>query len=80
MSKRRMPPWALPLVIAVLVGSVGWWAQATVEGAVKQQLGADLSTLLDAEVAALSMWLDIEKSETQKLAITPENLTFSTIV
>ena len=71
MSKRRMPPWILPLVIAVLVGSVGWWAQSTVEGAVKQQLAEEFSTLVDAEVAALSMWLDIEKSEVEKLAINP---------
>ena len=66
-----MRPWILPLVIALLVGSVGWWAQSTVEGAVKQQLAAEFSTLVDAEVAALSMWLDIEKSEAQKLAINP---------
>ena len=59
MSKRRMRPWVLPLVIALLVGAVGWWAQATVEGAVKEQLAGELSTLLDTEVAALSMWLDI---------------------
>ena len=71
MSKRRMRPWVLPLAIALLVGAVGWWAQATVEGAVKEQLAGELSTLLDAEVAALRMWLDIEKSEAQKLAINP---------
>ena len=71
MSRSRLPPWILPLAIAVLVGSVGWWAQATVEGAVKQQLAQDLSTLVDTEVAALSLWLDIEKSETEKLAINP---------
>ena len=70
--------WLIPLlpligvvVIALLVGSVGWWAQSTVERAVKQQLAEEFSTLVDAEVAALSMWLDIEKSEVEKLAINP---------
>jgi hypothetical protein len=63
--------WFAPVVIAGVVGAVGWWAQSTVEGAVKRQVGEQLSTLLDAEVAALMLWSDIEKSEAQRFALDP---------
>lgn len=53
------------------MGAVGWWAQSTVEGAVKRQVGEQLSTLLNAEVAALTLWSDIEKSEAQRFALDP---------
>ncbi len=64
--------WFVPVVIAVVVGGVGWWAQSTVEGAVKRQVGENLATLLDAEVAALTLWLDIEKAEAEKRALDPD--------
>ncbi len=64
--------WFVPIVIAVVVGGVGWWAQSTVEGAVKRQVGENLATLLDAEVAALTLWLDTEKAETEKRALDPD--------
>ncbi|MEE8478204.1 MAG: serine/threonine protein kinase, partial [Gemmatimonadales bacterium] len=64
--------WFVPIVIAVVVGGVGWWAQSTVEGAVKRQVGENLATLLDAEVAALTLWLDIEKAEAEKRALDPD--------
>ena len=63
--------WFAPVVIAGVVGAVGWWAQSTVEGAVKRQVGDQLSTLLNAEVAALTLWSDIEKSEAQRFALDP---------
>lgn len=63
--------WFAPVVIAGVVGAVGWWAQSTVEGAVKRQVGEQLSTLLNAEVAALTLWSDIEKSEAQRFALDP---------
>jgi hypothetical protein len=63
--------WFAPVVIAGVVGAVGWWAQSTVEGAVKRQVGEQLSTLLDSEVAALMLWSDIEKSEAQRFALDP---------
>lgn len=64
--------WFVPVVIAGVVGAVGWWAQSTVEGAVKRQVGEDLATLLDAELAALTLWLDIEKAEAEKHALDPD--------
>ncbi len=64
--------WFVPVVIAVVVGGVGWWAQSTVEGAVKRQVGENLATLLDAEVAALTLWLDTEKAEAEKRALDPD--------
>ncbi len=63
--------WFAPVIIAGVVGAVGWWAQSTVEGAVKRQVGDQLSTLLNAEVAALTLWSDIEKSEAQRFALDP---------
>ena len=64
--------WFVPVVIAMVVGGVGWWAQSTVEGAVKRQVGENLATLLGAEVAALTLWLDIEKAEAEKRALDPD--------
>ena len=61
--------WFAPVIIAGVVGAVGWWAQSTVEGAVKRQVGEELSTLLNAEVAALTLWTDIEKAEVEKFAL-----------
>ena len=63
--------WFAPVIIAGVVGAVGWWAQSTVEGAVKRQVGAELNTLLNAEVAAFTLWTDIEKAEAEKFALDP---------
>jgi hypothetical protein len=63
--------WFAPVIIAGVVGAVGWWAQSTVDGAIKRQVGEELSTLLDAEVAALTLWSDIEKAEVEKFALDP---------
>ena len=54
-----------------MVGAVGWWAQSTVEGAVKRQLEDELKTLLNAQVSTLSLWLDIEKAEAELFAADP---------
>ena len=64
-------PWVVPLGIAVVVGVVGWWAQSTVEGALKAQLRSDLTTLLDAEVAAVRFWLGTEHDKAVRVAGSP---------
>jgi serine/threonine protein kinase len=63
--------WFVPAVIVTLVGVVGWWAQSTVEGAVKDRLENELRTLLDVQVSALRMWIDIEKTAAERFAVDP---------
>src|SRR6185503_8663663 len=53
--------WIVPLLIAVLVGSVGWWADLRLRQTIQRELRADLQSTLDANVTALEIWMENQK-------------------
>jgi len=68
----RLRPWTVPLLAAAVVVVVGWWAQASTERALKQHLAAQLESIVDANVAALSVWLEGQERAVARLTAAPE--------
>src|SRR6266404_291958 len=53
----KQPVWVVPLVIAGLVAVFGWWANLRLRHTVEQQVRAELTGTLDANVTALEIWM-----------------------
>ena len=49
----RRQLWAWPIIAAVLFGGAGWWVSQKVEEAMRDDVVEDMTTILDADVAAL---------------------------
>jgi hypothetical protein len=56
-NRFRQPVWVVPLVIAGLVAVFGWWANLRLRHTVEQQVRAELTGTLDANVTALEIWM-----------------------
>ena len=63
--------WIVPLVIAGIVGFVGWWANFEVRQTIQQDIRGDLMTTLDANVTALEIWLGNQKRIVSSIAEEP---------
>ena len=50
--------WVIPLGFAVALAVVGWSASRSLEQTMKQELASLLQTVLNAEVAALQVWVE----------------------
>ena len=57
-----------PALTAVVITVVGWMTHRSVERAVKTNLAEQLSTLLNADVAALDFWLSGQRASSIALA------------
>jgi serine/threonine protein kinase len=55
-SRLKQPIWIVPLVIAGLVAVFGWWGNARLRQTIENQLKAELTTTLNANVTALEIW------------------------
>jgi hypothetical protein len=53
----RRQLWAWPIIAAVVLGVVGWWVNAAVDDAMREERRTALSTILDAEVTSLRVWI-----------------------
>jgi hypothetical protein len=53
----RRQLWAWPIIAALLFGCAGWWVSVSVDDAMRQQRHSALSTILDAEVTSLNVWM-----------------------
>src|SRR5882672_6839031 len=57
MTRRfKLPLWVLPLAIAGLVAVLGWWGNGRLRETIEDQLKAQLSATLNANVTALGIW------------------------
>jgi serine/threonine protein kinase len=63
--------WLVPLLLALLVASVGWWADRQLHQTINRELRADLSATLDANVTALEIWMTNQKRIAASLADEP---------
>ena len=53
--------WLVPLVLALLVGGVGWWADLRLRQTIQQELQGNLQTTLNANVTSLEIWMENQK-------------------
>ncbi len=66
LARKRM--WLGPALFAVVVAVIGWITSRSVENAVKTNLAEQLSTLVEADVAALEFWLSGQRANAIVLA------------
>jgi hypothetical protein len=52
----KIPLWILPLAIAGLVALLGWWGNGRLRETIEEQLKAQLTATLNANVTALGIW------------------------
>ncbi len=65
--------WIVPLFMAAsILTGVGWWARTTVEKAVRENLTADLQTILNTNVATLKIWLQKQIAAVDAIAAEPQ--------
>ena len=64
--------WMLPLFIAGLVAVFGWWGNHKVRQTIEQQLQAQLTSTLNANVTALEIWTTNQTRLASALAGEPE--------
>ncbi len=63
--------WAWPLLAVSLLGGGGWAVIHSVERAMRQRLSDELTTIRDAEVTALTIWLQATQADAASLAHDP---------
>jgi serine/threonine protein kinase len=63
--------WIWPLLIAGLVGAIGWWADHQLRRTIQHELRADLESTLAANVTALEIWMENQKRIAATLADEP---------
>jgi len=64
--------WIIPLITALLVAGVGWWADGQLRRVTQQNLRGNLQSALDANVTALEIWMTNQKRIATALAEEPE--------
>ena len=63
--------WIMPLVAALVVACVGWWADWEIGEVMREELRGDLQTTLGADVTALEIWMANQKRIAAALAEEP---------
>src|SRR6478672_717068 len=64
----RRQLWAWPLIAAVILGTAGLLVHRSVERAMRDQREAELTTIRDADVAALRVWMTEQARNAEQLA------------
>jgi tRNA A-37 threonylcarbamoyl transferase component Bud32 len=55
LSRKQL--WIWPVLAAILLAISGWWISRAVENAMRERRVGELNTILDADVAALRIWM-----------------------
>lgn len=71
-SWMRTRPWWVPLAFLLVLGAVGMSTIRAVEAAAREQVRTQLQTMLDANIAALDVWLTSQRAVAEDLAADPE--------
>jgi signal transduction histidine kinase/DNA-binding NarL/FixJ family response regulator len=54
--------WMIPVITLLILVATGWWTHHLLERSVKTTLAEELSTILEANVTALDLWIESQKS------------------
>jgi hypothetical protein len=65
----RRQLWAWPLLAAVVLAGLAWWVNRAVEGVMREQVAAELTTILNADVTALRVWMKEQEANAKILAV-----------
>ncbi|PYM10876.1 MAG: hypothetical protein DME18_15445 [Verrucomicrobia bacterium] len=68
----RQPVWVVPLAIAGLVALFGWWGNRRLRQTIEEELKADLTATLNANVTALEIWTTNQTKLATALAEEPK--------
>ena len=68
----RQPIWLIPLSIAGLVALVGWYGDTRLRHRIEEELKDDLTTTLNANVTALTIWMTNQTRLAAFMAEEPE--------
>jgi serine/threonine protein kinase len=71
-SRFKQQIWIVPLIIAGFVAVFGWWGNAQLRKTIEEQLAADLTATLDANVTALEIWTTNQEKLATALAEEPQ--------
>jgi PAS domain S-box-containing protein len=71
-SASVFPNLALSIITIILLAAIGWYGHTAVERKMKDNLSAQLQTLLSAQVAFLENWTKDKKRDAEVLASQPE--------
>ena len=64
----RKQLWVWPILAALLLGVVGRWISRSVETAMRERRVAELNTVLNADVAALRVWMTEQAIDAEFMA------------
>jgi len=64
----RRRRWALSILVALILGAIGWRVYESVEAAMHDRMAAELTTIRDADVEALRVWMRNQEEKAQVLA------------
>ena len=63
--------WVWPLLGAIVLVAVGFWVRDRIEGTTHAEVASQLTTLLQADLAALRLWVSEQESDAQSFAAHP---------
>jgi len=64
----RKQLWVWPILAVVLLSVVGWMVSRSVESAMRERRIADLKTILNADVAAVRVWITEQATDAELIA------------
>ncbi len=64
----RKQLWIWPILAAILLGACGWWVSRSVENAMLQRRMAELTTILNADIAAVQVWTIDQAKQAELIA------------
>src|SRR5262245_53360164 len=60
--------WVWPIIAAILLAGVAWWVNRSVENSMREQMSSELTTILNADVTALRIWMKEQEVNAKLLA------------
>ncbi|MEY4387460.1 MAG: hypothetical protein RLY20_2743 [Verrucomicrobiota bacterium] len=63
--------WLIPLITALAVAGIGWWADVQLRRVIQQEIRDGLQSTLDANVTALEIWITNQKRIAAAIADEP---------
>ncbi|HEY2838048.1 MAG TPA: serine/threonine protein kinase [Pirellulales bacterium] len=64
----RKQLWVWPILAVILLSIVGWWVSRSVETAMRERRIADMQTILQADVAAVKVWIAEQAVDAELIA------------
>jgi hypothetical protein len=64
--KRQL--WVWPIIAAVILGVLAWFTNRSIEGAMHQQMAAQLGTILNADIEAVRIWIKEQEVDAELMA------------